>query len=141
MSVYKHPHIENVSDYMPHPEKRNVHIESHHLKPFITPIMASNNTIKTLLAGTGLLLTGVALGLLLSPRSGRENRQFIKKSAHDAGLWVDHQTKPAREKARQGVSSLKSSVRETVKNKMPDLYEATDFHLDDREVLGSRENG
>lgn len=103
--------------------------------------MASNNTLKTLLAGTGLLLTGLAIGLLLSPRSGKENRLFIKKTARDAGLWVDDQTKPVREKTRQGMTHIKNNVRDTVKNRMPDLYEATDFRLDESEVLGSRENG
>ena len=98
--------------------------------------MSSKNGLNILVAAVGLFAAGIAAGLLLSPKSGRENREFIRKGADDAGNWVHAKRSEAQDKVHQ----VSDKVKRTVKEHVPDLYEATNgLHLDDDDVKTSRE--
>jgi gas vesicle protein len=94
------------------------------------------NSLAYLVSALGIFAGGIALGVLLAPRSGKENRDYIKKSAGEAGHWVSDRSKSARDRAKYATENIRNSVKERV----PDLYEATDgLHLTDNEVLSIRE--
>jgi gas vesicle protein len=98
--------------------------------------MSSRNGLGILVAAAGFFAAGIAAGLLLSPKSGRENRAYIRKGADDAGNWVHSKRTEAQERVHQVSDKVKRTVREHV----PDLYEATNgLHLDDNDVRTSRE--
>ncbi|MCH8495641.1 MAG: YtxH domain-containing protein [Balneolales bacterium] len=93
------------------------------------------NGLKLFITASGMLATGLAIGLLLSPKTGRENRATIRKGAHEAGDWMNSQTQNARKKA----TKVGDNIKKSVKDRVPDLYEATDFHLTDEEVRSVRD--
>lgn len=101
----------------------------------------SNSTLTVVLATAGAFFTGVAVGLLLSPRSGKENRRWIKEQAEDLTDWVDQHSKEAYHLTENKFNHLKSDVKKKIKDTIPDLYEATeDIHLNEAELI-ERENG
>lgn len=74
----------------------------------------------TLIGVTGAFAGGVIAGMLLAPKSGRENREFIKRGAAEAGHKV------------------KDVARDLRKN-FPDLYEATgSFKLDEEDMMATQ---
>ncbi|MCC5927416.1 MAG: YtxH domain-containing protein [Bacteroidetes bacterium] len=98
--------------------------------------MSTKNGLNILVAAVGLFAAGIAAGLLLSPKSGRENRDYIRKGADSAGSWVHTKRSEAQQKAHQ----VSDKVKRTVKEHVPDLYEATNsLHLDEDDVKTSRE--
>ncbi|MCE7041970.1 YtxH domain-containing protein [Dyadobacter sp. CY312] len=44
-----------------------------------------NKNQKFLIGSVGALLTGIAIGLLVAPKSGKESRKLIKTKANDLG--------------------------------------------------------
>lgn len=44
-----------------------------------------NKNQKFLIGSVGALLTGIAIGLLVAPKSGKESRKLIKNKANDLG--------------------------------------------------------
>lgn len=44
-----------------------------------------NKNQKFLIGSVGALLTGIAIGLLVAPKSGKESRKLIKNRANDLG--------------------------------------------------------
>ena len=44
-----------------------------------------NKNQKFLIGSVGALLTGIAIGLLVAPKSGKESRKLIKSRANDLG--------------------------------------------------------
>lgn len=79
--------------------------------------MASKNTLGILLAAAGVFASGIAIGLLVSPRSGRENREYLLKNAEDVGEWLTSQTKTARDKAGKAIDEVGQNfkkVKETI---------------------------
>lgn len=99
--------------------------------------MSKNNGLNILVTAAGFFLTGLAAGVLLAPKSGRESRRIIKGGAENANTWVQSKGKDAREKAHQVSDTIKRSVKEHV----PDLYEATNsLTLSDDDVKTARED-
>lgn len=74
----------------------------------------------TLIGIAGAFAGGVITGMLFSPKSGRENRESIKRGAAEAS----HKVK---------------DVARDLKKNFPDLYEATgSFRLSDEDVLANQ---
>jgi gas vesicle protein len=70
-----------------------------------------------LLSVTGAFVGGVTVGMLLSPKTGKENREYIKREASEAS------------------DKVKGAAKDLKKN-FPDLYEATgSFSLNEDDVL------
>lgn len=91
-----------------------------------------NKNEKFLIGAIGALFTGVAIGLLLAPKSGKESRKIIKHKASDLGGTAKEKYEKSleelsvlAEKLKEGflknVSTVKdraSSVADTVNDKV-----------------------
>lgn len=72
---------------------------------------------------------GFALGLMITPRSGRENREWLRHSADELGHWVDEHGKKVLHEGEDRLERFSSGLRRGMRESMPDLYTATE-HLD-----------
>ncbi len=89
---------------------------------------ASSNKLEIILISLASFATGLAVGLLVSPMSGKENREWLQDQADQATDWLD-------EKGQEAIRSTSKKLRE-VKETIPDLYSATeDLNLDDDDLL------
>ena len=87
--------------------------------------------IETLLATVAGFSAGIVFALLLSPKSGRENREWISRQTGEAKHWVeDHGNKIVKE-GEERLHKISSNVKEII----PDLYQATESILFDEEEL------
>jgi gas vesicle protein len=97
--------------------------------------MATNNTLKLIAFAAGAFLGGVVTGLLISPKSGPENRKWISDNTDDLSGWADRKGREIKTKTDKQVNHLKENVRKSVKKTVPDLYEATeDLGLKDEDL-------
>lgn len=95
--------------------------------------MSQRSNLAILIAATSSFVGGFALGLLLSPRSGQENREWISDQTTHARDWVDEKGKDLIHKGEEQFQRLGENVRDEFKKNVPDLYEATeniDMHGD-----------
>lgn len=99
--------------------------------------MSTAKTVLTVtLATAGAFFTGLAVGLLISPRSGKENRTWLKQHAEDLGDWVEDHSKEAIQETEEKIKHLQQDVKKKIKDSIPDLYEATeDIHLTEEELI------
>lgn len=80
--------------------------------------------IGTLLTGLVAFAGGVVTGLLLTPKSGRENRQWIEDKSHKI-----------LEDGEKRLGAVSKNIKKNVKENLPDLYEATEIlHFEDEEL-------
>jgi len=80
--------------------------------------------IGTLLTGLAAFAGGIVTGLLLTPKSGKENRQWIEDKSHQ--FMEDGEKK---------IGQVSKSIKKSVKENLPDLYEATEvLQFDDEEL-------
>lgn len=80
--------------------------------------------IGTLLTGLVAFAGGVVAGVLLTPKSGRENRQWIEDKSHK--ILEDGERK---------IDAVSKNIKRSVKENLPDLYEATEIlHFEDEEL-------
>ena len=90
--------------------------------------MASQSTISKLLLAATSFAGGMALGLLLAPRSGKENREWVNSQATELSNWAVKQQGDLVNKGEKQFKNIKSKVNRGIKDNVPDLYEATE-HL------------
>ncbi|MEO1021377.1 MAG: YtxH domain-containing protein [Bacteroidota bacterium] len=93
-----------------------------------------NRSLETLLTGITAFAGGVIAGMLLAPKSGRENREWVASQAGDAKHWVEETGHKIKEESERRVDQVSEGIRKTVKDNLPDLYEATEnmvFEEDD----------
>lgn len=89
---------------------------------------ASSNKLEILLISLASFATGFAVGLFLTPKSGKENREWLHNQADQAVDWLD-------EKSHEAMYSTSQKIRK-VKETIPDLYSATeDLNLEDDDLL------
>ena len=99
---------------------------------------SSQSKLGLVLVAVSSFVGGFAVGLLLAPKSGRENRKWLVDHAEEAADWVDKKSHEAREKTEERIAQFKETVKQGVKNTVPDLYEATeDLHLEDDELANN----
>jgi gas vesicle protein len=80
--------------------------------------------IGTLLTGLAAFAGGVVAGLLLTPKSGKENRQWIENKGHKI-----------LEDSEKRIGEVSKNIKRSVKDNLPDLYEATELlQFDDEEL-------
>lgn len=88
----------------------------------------ASKTASYLVVAAGAFLGGLALGMLVSPQTGRENRALIRKKSSNVANFVSKKTRKVR-----------SDVSKEVRKNFPDLYDATsDIGLNDTDVLTTR---
>lgn len=90
-----------------------------------------SRTLETLMVTLAGFSAGIVFGLLLSPKSGKENREWIGKQTDGAKHWVeDHGSKIVKE-GEERLHKISSNVKEII----PDLYEATEsIRFEDEEL-------
>jgi gas vesicle protein len=80
--------------------------------------------IGTLITGLAAFAGGVVAGLLLTPKSGKENRQ-----------WIEDQSHKILEDGEKRIGEVSNNIKRSVKENLPDLYEATELlQFDDEEL-------
>jgi len=80
--------------------------------------------IGTLITGLAAFAGGIVAGLLLTPKSGKENRQWIEDKSHK--ILEDGEKK---------IGEVSKNIKRSVKENLPDLYEATEvLQFEDEEL-------
>ena len=77
-------------------------------------------------------VSGLALGLLLAPKSGRENRAWIAQNAEELSRWADEKSKDALVLSEKQLKHLADNIKHSLDDNLPDLYKATE-HIDFKE--------
>lgn len=88
--------------------------------------MAHRSNFGLLLLATGSFLGGLALGTLLSPKSGRENRRWVASNATELADWVDKKGRDAIDQSEKQFRHIRSNIHKGIRKNVPDLYEATE---------------
>lgn len=90
--------------------------------------MANNSNFSLAVVAVASFVGGVAVGMLLAPKSGKENRAWLKhKSGEVKDIVVEKGAKVIR-KAGEKIEHLKENI--------PDLYAATEgLHLKENDVI------
>lgn len=71
--------------------------------------------IGTLIFGTAAFAGGMIAGLLLTPKTGKENME-----------WLESQSRKLKEDGEKRIDQFSRGIKKTVKDSLPDLYEATE---------------
>ncbi|MFN1836213.1 YtxH domain-containing protein [Balneola sp. MJW-20] len=79
-----------------------------------------------LLSGVVGIAGGVITALLLSPKSGRENREWIADQTEGTKLWLEEKGKNIREEGEKRIDRISRGVKKTLDENLPDLYKATE---------------
>lgn len=91
--------------------------------------MKKRSAFSKLILATSSFMGGVALGLILSPGSGKRNRAWIQNQATDVTDWIDEKGKKAVQTSNRQLKHIRSQVQSNIKKNVPDLYHATE-HID-----------
>ncbi|HKJ45899.1 MAG TPA: YtxH domain-containing protein [Balneolales bacterium] len=93
---------------------------------------ASKSNITLLLVGASSFLSGVALGFLMTPKSGKDNLKWITGQADDIVDWLDQRSRSVLDKTERRLNNLKSNMHKSI----PDLYLATEnLTMDESELI------
>jgi gas vesicle protein len=97
----------------------------------------SENRVFEIAAVTVLsFAAGLAVGMLFSPKSGRENREWISDQASHVGEWVNETGKKSVRRAKEELSELREKVHKRIEHTIPDLYAATeDVVLSEKDLM------
>jgi gas vesicle protein len=96
-----------------------------------------DNRIFEVAAVTILSFTaGLVAGMLFSPKSGRENREWINDQVSTLGDWVNETGQKSVFRAKKELSDLRKKVKKGLDKTLPDLYSATDgMELDEKDLI------
>lgn len=84
------------------------------------------NIIGTVLFGAATFAGGMIAGLLLTPKSGKENRKWISDQSKETKHWLDEQSHKLKEDSEKRIDRVSKGIKKTMKDAVPDLYEATE---------------
>jgi gas vesicle protein len=90
-----------------------------------------NSSVSKLLLSMVGFSAGVAAGVLLAPRSGKESRRWMQQQGREARDWVEHRGGRLLKDSETRLQDIKAGVKEM----LPDLYEATEELLLKEEEL------
>lgn len=101
--------------------------------------MANRTDLTLFLVSAGTFLSGVAVGMLLAPKSGRESREWIGHQTQEATHWMDQKSKEALHQSEEQVDKLAQNIKSKVRDSLPDLYDATEnLSLDESDLENDR---
>lgn len=80
----------------------------------------------TILVGTTAFASGIVTALLLTPKSGRENRRWISEHGKETKDWLEEKSHKLKVDGEKRIDRLSKGIKKTVKDSLPDLYEATE---------------
>ena len=91
--------------------------------------------IGTLLTGAAAFAGGIIAGLLLAPKSGKESRKWLHDQSDEAKTWLEDKSHKILEEGEKRIDRVSEGIKRTVKENVPDLYEATKaFKLEEDDV-------
>ncbi|HCD51243.1 MAG TPA: YtxH domain-containing protein [Balneolaceae bacterium] len=74
---------------------------------------------------------GLVTGLLIAPKSGKENREWISEHGEEAKQWVELKGQRLIEESEKRIGKISENIKEAI----PDLYSATEeMHFNDEEL-------
>ena len=88
--------------------------------------MAKRSDLTLIVTATTSFLGGLALGMLLAPKSGRESREWISNQTHEAADWLDNKSREAFNRGEEHIEKVAQTIKETVRESVPNLYKATE---------------
>lgn len=97
--------------------------------------MERKTNIRSIFLATTSFIGGVAVGFLLSPKSGDENRMWLSDHTAEMAKWIDSKRQSASNKSSSELQKFRKNVQQGIRQNIPDLYEATeDIGLSDNDV-------
>ncbi|MFH5830806.1 hypothetical protein [Halalkalibaculum sp. DA384] len=86
--------------------------------------MKEKKSMRLFLVAASSFIGGVGLGLLMAPRNGRQNRQWLIQHVSE---WSPRRTNnKKRHTLKRQLRKLRNRVKRGYDNRVPDLYAATD---------------
>ena len=82
--------------------------------------------IGTLFLGATAFAGGVVSALLFSPKSGEVNRRWISKQGKKTKGMLEEKGKKWKEDNEKRIDRFSKGVKKTLKDSVPNLYEATE---------------
>ena len=90
----------------------------------------------SLLLGGTAFAGGLIAGLLFTPKSGKENRELLNEYSKETKSWLQQQSSKIKADSEKRIDRVSKGIRKTVKDAVPDLYEATeDLHFSEEEEI------
>lgn len=90
-----------------------------------------NKSITTIITVLTSFSAGALVGLLIAPRSGKENRKWIGDHTSEAKHWMEEKSHHLMEESEKRLEKISEGIKESI----PDLYAATEsVHLDAEDV-------
>ncbi len=80
----------------------------------------------TILTGIFAFAGGLVTGLLLTPKSGRENRRWVSDHTRATKSWIEDKSNQIVEDSEKRIDQVSKGIKKTVHDNLPDLYEATE---------------
>ncbi|MEQ8525011.1 YtxH domain-containing protein [Gracilimonas sp.] len=92
--------------------------------------------IGTLLVGATAFAGGVISALLFSPKSGEVNRRWVSKQSKKTKGLLEEKGKKWKEDSEKRIDRFSKGVKKTLKDSVPNLYEATEnLHFSEEEEV------
>lgn len=91
--------------------------------------MRRKSKITSIVLATSSFIGGMAVGLLLSPRSGAQNRSWLADNTSELKKWIEEQRQAASDKSNKELQEFRRNVQQGIRQNIPDLYDATE-HID-----------
>jgi gas vesicle protein len=86
-----------------------------------------SRTLGTIFTALASFSAGVAVGLLITPQSGKDNRRWISEHSAEAKDWVEGKSHKILEQSEKKLGKIQHDLKDSI----PDLYEATESLLFD----------
>ena len=94
--------------------------------------------IGTLFTGLAVFAGGIVTGMLLTPKSGKENRKWLQEHSEEAKHWIEDRSNRILEDSEKRIGQVSKNIQKSVKENLPDLYEATEaLQFEDDELEGN----
>lgn len=98
--------------------------------------MNTHSTLSKLFLATSSFAGGLALGLLLAPGAGKQNRTLLRKKARSLGNWIEQHGRDPLILGAKHFASIRNKIQQQIDHNVPDLYRATEqLQLDDDDFL------
>lgn len=99
--------------------------------------MERNPKISSIFLATTSFIGGVAVGLLLSPKSGDKNRMWLSDHTAELAHWLNERRKSATDRSSRELQQFRKNVQQGIRQNIPDLYEATEeIDLNTNDISG-----
>lgn len=69
---------------------------------------------------------GVVTGLMLTPKSGKENRRWVSHQSKETKDWLEDKSHKLVEESEKRIDRVSKGIKKTVGDSLPDLYQATE---------------